>query len=74
MKAKGSLGGVKSNSQNSRNQAITEEQTTQNSSDSPQELNNLLKKLNKPEMLLLNHLQNQIKLYYPDQAKKNKLL
>lgn len=33
-----------------------------------------MKKLNKPEMLLLNHLQNQIKLYYPDQAKKHKWL
>ena len=25
-------------------------------------------------MLLLNHLQNQIKLYYPDQVKKHKML
>lgn len=25
-------------------------------------------------MLLLNHLQNQLKLYYPDQAKKHKML
>ena len=25
-------------------------------------------------MLLLNHLQNQLKLYYPDQARKHKLL
>lgn len=33
-----------------------------------------MKKLNKPEMLLLNHLQNQIKMYYPDQAKKHKWL
>jgi hypothetical protein len=51
-----------------------EESTTQNSSESPQELNTLLRKLNKPEMLLLNHLQNQLKLYYPDQVRKNKLL
>ncbi len=35
----------------------------------------LLKKLNKPEMLLLNHLQNQIKMYYPEQSiNKNRQL
>lgn len=49
---------------------IKEETTTE----SPHDLNILMKKLNKPEMLLLNHLQNQIKMYYPDQAKKNKWL
>lgn len=31
----------------------------------------LIKKLNKPEMLLLNHLQNQIKQYYPEQMNKH---
>lgn len=49
---------------------IKEETTGEN----PHDLNLLMKKLNKPEMLLLNHLQNQIKMYYPDQAKKNKWL
>jgi hypothetical protein len=35
----------------------------------------LLKKLDKPEMLLLNHLQNQIKMYYPEQSiNKNRQL
>ncbi|CDW78739.1 UNKNOWN [Stylonychia lemnae] len=47
---------------------------SENSSDSPSTLNVLLKKLNKPQMLLLNHLQNQIKQYYPDQVKNHKWL
>jgi hypothetical protein len=50
---------------------MIKEETT---GESPHDLNLLMKKLNKPEMLLLNHLQNQIKMYYPDQAKKNKWL
>ena len=33
----------------------------------------IIKRLNKPEMLLLNHLQNQIKYYY-DPQKMNKFL
>lgn len=57
----------------SRNPPIQEE-VTNSTAESPHDLNALLKKLNKPEMLLLNHLQNQIKLYYPDQAKKHKWL
>jgi len=32
---------------------------------SPAEMKGIIKRLNKPEMLLLNHLQNQIKYYYP---------
>jgi len=31
----------------------------------------LLKQLNKPEMLLLSHLQNQIKYYYPQRMNKH---
>ena len=30
----------------------------------------IIKRLNKPEMLLLNHLQNQIKYYYPKKMNK----
>ena len=33
-------------------------------------MKNIMKKLNKPEMLLLNHLKNQIKNYYPSKMNK----
>eukprot|EP00347_Sterkiella_histriomuscorum_P005548 403356190 len=56
---------------NSRKSIANSENESQ---DSPQTFNHLLKKLNKPEMLLINHLQNQIKQYYPDQIKNYKWL
>lgn len=34
------------------------------------DMKGIIKKLNKPEMLLLNHLQNQIKYYYPQKMNK----
>lgn len=34
------------------------------------EMLGIIKRLNKPEMLLLNHLQNQIKYYYPQKMNK----
>lgn len=34
------------------------------------EMKGIIKRLNKPEMLLLNHLQNQIKYYYPKKMNK----
>lgn len=37
---------------------------------SPSEMKGIIKRLNKPEMLLLNHLQNQIKYYYPQKMNK----
>jgi hypothetical protein len=34
------------------------------------ELKGIIKKLNKPEMLLLNQLQNQMRQYYPQKMNK----
>lgn len=34
----------------------------------------LLKKLNKPEMLLLNHLKTQLNKYYPSKNEKRNML
>jgi hypothetical protein len=38
------------------------------------DLTGIIKRLNKPEMLLLNHLQNQIKNYYPQKMNKYLLM
>lgn len=37
-------------------------------------MHKIIKRLNKPEMLLLNHLQNQIKFYYPQKMNKYLLI
>lgn len=48
--------------------------STPNGQDKSPTIQGLLKKLNKPEMLLLNHLKNQINKYYPVKSDKRTLL
>jgi hypothetical protein len=66
---------LKQRAQTSLGQQQPNENLSKQSSDlSKQEMKVIIKRLHKPEMLLLSHLKSQIKYYYPQKMNKYLML